>query len=171
MLDMRKFTLCAFLIVFGFFQTAHAEEATSNWHNFQSPQGNFTASFPALPVTNSIQREDYTAYSVEAQHDYASFKIVYSIHKEPLSETDKADFLESAKTMYLNTQKAEDVKQSNITVGGFPGFEAIFKSQTGQHTHYRIFFAKDILYTMTVTSPEKINKKQAQTFFESLQIL
>lgn len=167
---MKKFILVLTLIVLGFIQPVHSEDIISEWHNFQSPQGNFTASFPNAPTTNSIQRDDYSAYSVEAQQHDETFKIVYSIHKEPLSETDKAAFLESAKTMYLNTQKAEDIKQDAITVGGFSGFEATFKSQTGQKTQYRIFFGKDILYTMTVTSSKEINKKKAKRFFDSLKI-
>lgn len=142
-----------------------------NWITYNSPQGYFEAALPQTPTTSTVEREEYTAHSVEATQENTKFRIVYSVHKEALAEDEQQQFLQSAKSMYLNSQKATDVKEHSATHDGHTGIEMTFQSDTGDHVAYRMFFAGKVLYTLTVSSNERLPKKLVEYFLDSVKLL
>jgi len=142
-----------------------------SWIDYNSEKGLFTVMLPNEPKVTSITREEYTAHSVLSKTNSVQYKIVYSVHNNQLSPSDKILFIDNAKSIFVNTKKSKIKAEKDITIGNNRGKEIKLITQQKQCIYYRIFFNNNILYTLYVLSDKKFApKKEKVKFFDSFKL-
>ena len=159
--------ICLFICVFSITNNSYAKD--NPWVDYKSPEGNFTASFPTTPELKSAEREDYTVYGLVATAEATEYKIIFSLQPQALSPKEQTSFLTDTVNMYVSSLKGKIKSENVLESENYSGKEIKFITEDKLHINYRIFFYKNILFTLHVSRANKFaSSKDVNRFFESL---
>lgn len=142
----------------------------TDWVPYSPAEGRFEILFPNTPQTSSVDRQEYKAFSAMGSDENNEYKVVYSVHREGFSTKEQADFLTSAKSMFVKSQKGKVKKEKDISVAGVTAHEVFFVTPDKKQVMNRIFFKDKTFFSLTVLSVGKrIDKKAALQFLDSFE--
>ncbi|MBI2947152.1 MAG: hypothetical protein HYY23_05865 [Verrucomicrobia bacterium] len=153
------------------------KNALAYWKTFSPPGGNFSITMPPNPVEESPKTstgfEAKTYRIVSAMSILAGLAVGYS---DPPANAavlkDPKKILDAVQKQALSDLRGELISEKPITHKNYPGREFLASVKGGYTVRQRIFLANKRMYSLMVIAGSKgLESPEAQTFFDSFQIL
>lgn len=156
------------------------EPTALNWKLFSPAGGNFKVLLPSEPVrqdskTNKqeVGFESVTYRIVTAMSNIAGMAVGYADQPRDANvETDPAKILDKIRDKSVLDLRGSLMSEKPIKLGNYSGRELRISVAAGFTVRERIYLANNRLYSlMVIAGASGIESREAETFFNSFQIL
>ncbi len=130
-----------------------------DWVTYRSPDGAFTAEFPAAPtketktIETDIGKIPYTTVMAELYDGQVAFGVAYNVYPEEIRQANPQSVLDGARDGATESLKGKLVGETRLTIDGYPGREFTIVKEKGDEKmffHARIFLIDRRLYQLQV---------------------